>query len=98
MVKSHIFLNFNGKNKRFLDCLTRLNSIMANPKIVVPRLKDLSLGLQDPKTFKRVKISKSLFRDFLININNIDHEESENRGPETLESILRAQELNVFLI
>ena len=69
---------------------------MANPKIVVPRLKDLSLGLQDPKTFKRVKISKSLFRDFLIN--QIDHEEPENRGPETLESILRAQELNAFLI
>ena len=38
------------------------------------------------------------FRDFLININHIDHEESENRGPETLESILRAQELNVILI
>ena len=49
-------------------------------------------------TLKRVKISKSLFRDFLIAINHIDHEESINRGPETLESILRAQEPNAFLI
>ena len=70
--------------------MAKVNSIMANPKIVVPKLWDLSLGLQDPKTLKRVKISKSLFRDFLISINQIDNEESENSGPETLGSILRA--------
>ena len=63
---------------------------MANPIIVVLRLKDLSLWLQDPKTLKRVKISKSLFRDFIIFINQIAHEESDNRGPETLGSILKA--------
>ena len=61
---------------------------MANPKIVVPRLKDLALGLQDHKTLKKVKISKSLFRDLLICIYQIDHDKSENRGPETQGSML----------
>ena len=42
-----------------------------------------------PKTLKQVKISKSLFRDFLIDINQIDHEESENCAPETLGTNLR---------
>ena len=36
-----------------------------------------------PKTLKTIKVSKSLFRDFLIIIYQIGHEESENRGPET---------------
>ena len=54
---------------------------MANPKIVVLRLQDLSLGLQDPTTLKKIEISKSLFRGFLIDINQIDPQESENRGP-----------------
>ena len=40
------------------------------------------------KTPKKVKISKSLFRDFLICRNQIDYEESENRSPETQGSIL----------
>ena len=62
---------------------------MANPKIVVLRLQDLSLGLKDTKTIKKVKNSKSLFRGFPIGLNQIDHEESENRGPETQGSILR---------
>ena len=57
---------------------------------MVPKLKNLSIGLWDPKTIKRIKISKSLFGGFLIGINQIDHEESENCGPETLGSILRA--------
>ena len=64
---------------------------MENPKIVVLRLWDLSLGLQDPKTLKMVEISKSLFRDLIIGINQIDHEESENHGPETLGLSLRLQ-------
>ena len=59
---------------------------MANPKVVVLTLQNLSLGLQDPKTLKMVKILK--FRDFLNDINQIDHAEYENRGPETLGSIL----------
>ena len=46
---------------------------MANPKIVVSRLKDLSLGLHDPKTLKRVKISNSLYQDFVPGLNQIDH-------------------------
>ena len=62
---------------------------MANTKIVALRLQDLSSGLQDPKTLKKVKILKSLFRGFLISINQVDHEESEYCGPETLGSILR---------
>ena len=37
-------------------------------------------------TIKRVKLSKPLFYDFLISIKQIDHEDFENRGPETLES------------
>ena len=41
------------------------------------------------KTLKKVKILKSLFRDFLMGINQIDHEESENRAHETLGSNLR---------
>ena len=45
--------------------------------------------IQDPKPLKMVKISKSLFRDFPIGIDQIDHEESANRGPETLGSSLR---------
>ena len=63
---------------------------MANTKIVVSRLLDLSLGLQDPKTLKRVKISNSLFQDFVPDLNQIDNKESENHGLENLESILRA--------
>ena len=55
---------------------------MANTKIVVASFYDLSLGLQEPKTLRRVKISKSLFRDFLKSINQIDHKESEYRGPD----------------
>ena len=66
---------------------------MTNTKIVVP---DLSLRLQDPKTLKRVKISESLFRDFLIGINQIDHEESENLDPENQGFVIR--ELNTSLI
>ena len=42
-----------------------------------------------PKTIKKFKISKSLFRDFQIGFNKIDHEESEKRAPETLRSTLR---------
>ena len=44
--------------------------------------------VQDPKTLKNIKISNSLFRDFLKDIYQIDYEESENRGPETLGSNL----------
>ena len=61
---------------------------MAYPQIVVPRPSDLSLGLMDQKTFKRAKNSRSLFRDFLKGMHQIDYEESENRGPETLGSFL----------
>ena len=70
-----------------LPYLTKVNSIMADRKIVVLRL---FLGLQDQKTLKRVKISKSIFRDFISSLNKIDHEESENRDTEMLVSILRA--------
>ena len=63
---------------------------MANTKIVVSRLLDLSLGLQDPKTLKRVKISNSLFQDFVPDLNQIDHKESENRDLEILGSQLWA--------
>ena len=62
---------------------------MANPKNMVSRLQDVTLGLQDPKTLKRVKISKSLFRGFLIGINQIDHEEYENLSPENLGFVIR---------
>ena len=41
---------------------------------------------------KRVKISKSLFLDFLTCINRIDHSETENRGHETLGSSFWAPE------
>ena len=44
----------------------------------------------NPKISKKVKISKSLFRDFLTGIYQIDHEGSENRDLETLGSILKA--------
>ena len=64
---------------------------MANPKIVVLRLYDVTLGLQDTKTLKRVKISNSLFRDFPAGVNKIDQEESKSRGPQTLKSVFRAQ-------
>ena len=63
-----------------------------------PETQESIFRAPGPKNLKSVKISKSLFRDFLIAINHIDHEESINRGPETLESILRAQEPNAFLI
>ena len=62
--------------------------------IVVLRLKDVSLGHQDRTTLKKVKTSKSLFRDFLVSINQIDHRESQYRGPHTQGSILRAPRLN----
>ena len=68
---------------------------MTNPKILVLRLQDLSLGLQDPKTLKKVKIFMSLFCGFLIGLNQIDHDESENRGPEAPGSILKAIGLKV---
>ena len=48
--------------------------------------EDLSLGLQVPKNLKMVKILKVLFRDLLIRINQIDHDESEDHDPETLGS------------
>ena len=38
------------------------------------RNQDLSLWLQDKKTQNKVKISKFVFRDSLIVINQIDHE------------------------
>ena len=86
------------RNDKFLDLRviiidfwialwTKVDSITKNPKIVVMRLLDLSLGLLELKTLKRVKIFKSLFRGFLIGINQIDHEETENHGPESQESI-----------
>ena len=34
---------------------------MVNPKIVVPGLKDVTLGLQDTKTLKKLKISNHYF-------------------------------------
>ena len=40
------------------------------------------------KTLKSVKISKSLFCDSLFFLNQINLEESENRGPETQRSII----------
>ena len=40
---------------------------------------------------KIVEISKSLFRDLIICINQIDHNESENHGPEALGYSLRLQ-------
>ena len=86
MVKSDNFLEFKGQNKRFLKPKqTKVNSIKENPKKV--RLQDLSFVLKYPKTLKRVKISQSLFCDFQIGLRDkMDHEESENRGPKTLES------------
>ena len=39
-----------------------------------------------------VEILKSLFRDLKIGINQMDHEISENHGPETLGSSLRFQD------
>ena len=45
-------------------------------------------------TLKRVKISKSLFRDFLIAINHIDHEESEYRCRKN-QGYLRCEERRV---
>ena len=63
---------------------------MANSKIVVSILKDLSLWLRDHKTLKMVKIRKSLFRYFLLGVHQIDHGKSENRSPETVGSILKA--------
>ena len=67
-----------------------VNSIVANPEIVVQRLKDLFKGLHDRKNLKNIKISKSLFCDFLSRLNQIDREESENRGSKTLGFILKA--------
>ena len=72
---------------------------MANPKIVVPKLWDLSLGIQDPKTFKRVIISESLFRDFQVGINQIDHDEYINPGPETQGSMLfDSRQINLKIV
>ena len=51
-----------------------------------------------PKLLKWVKFSKSLFRDFLIDINQIDHEESKNFSPETKRSFLRAPRPKATLI
>ena len=48
-----------------------------------PRDRDLSILLQDQKPRNNVKISKYVFRDSLIGINQIDHEKSENRDFET---------------
>ena len=45
------------------------------------------IAYQDLKTLKWVIISKLLFRDFRVN--QINHEESKNRGPQSLKSILR---------
>ena len=56
---------------------------------MVFRLKDLSLVLQHRKPLKKVRIVKSLFL-VIKSIIRIDHEESENHGPEKLEPILKA--------
>ena len=50
-----------GSKKTILELpfKAEVNSIMTNPKIVVPRPKDLYLGLQNQKNLKRSK-----FRDF----------------------------------
>ena len=45
-----------------------------------PETQESIVRAPGPKNLKMVKISKSLFRDFLIAINHIDHEESEYRG------------------
>ena len=51
-----------------------------------------------------VEISKSLFRDLIEGINQINHEESENHGPETSGSSLRLhgsrhpKKVNIFKI
>ena len=50
---------------------------MTNPKVVVLRQRSLTKGSWT-KNLKKVKISKSLSSDFIIGINQIDHEESEN--------------------
>ena len=41
-------------------------------------IRDLIIG--------SIRNFKSLFRDLIIGVNQIDHEESENHGPETLPS------------
>ena len=58
--------------------------------VLKPIFVTYGLMLQNPKTQNKVKISKSLFRDFPIRINRIDHDESENQAPEVLGYILKA--------
>ena len=45
-----------------------------------------------------IEISKSLFRDFLLGINKIDHSDSEDHSPETLGYIIRNTVLKNSLI
>ena len=73
-----------------MDCLFKAkdNSIIENPTIVVQRLWDLSIRLQDVR-HPKVKIFNSFFHFFLFGLNIIDYEESEKHRPETLGSILR---------
>ena len=61
---------------------------MANPKIVVPRLYDGSLGLLDQKTILKSKFKSQYFVISIKGINQIYHEEFENHVPETLGTIL----------
>ena len=64
-----------------------------NSKILVPETLRSIIRDQGLKKLKKFKISKTLFNDFNKGIYEIDDDESENNGPETLESILTALEL-----
>ena len=66
---------------------------MANLKIVVYRLKDLSSGLQDRNPLGKLKFSKSLFRNYLKGMHQINHEKSEYLGAKNLGYIYIALEL-----
>ena len=77
--------------------MPRSISTTRNPKIEVQRYHDLFLKLQNQKTQNRLKISKSILRDFSKSTNQMEHEESENPAHEAPGYTLQESEYLLLL-
>ena len=96
MVKKVAISRFSDQIESFFNThIAKVKSTIRNPKNHGPETTGSLIRAPWTKKLKMVKIRKSIFRDFKIVLNQIDYEESENRGPETLGNIPR-QKIDFF--
>ena len=80
LISCHGQFNHGKSENRGLETL---GSILRAPGF--KSLKNGEISIRD-LIIGSIRNFKSLFRDLIIGVNQIDHEKSENHGPETLPS------------